>query len=208
VPSCRVEVVLGALGTDVAFVLFTVLADRVGAARASVTTFLIPVVALVLGAGLAGETVTSLSLLSIVLTLLGAYLATGTRRRLISPGTWSMTSTRARSRRCCPILGVERHYNRCSGRRSSPCRDGPVVGRAAGVRLVDRSPPRIPRRPGWRGRRQAAGNRGMSVFALGGNAGFAFGPLIHLGTSTSGSPADAVLGPGSTGRGPPLPAPQ
>src|SRR5690606_3754780 len=74
-------VALGALGTGVAFALFTMLVGRVGAPRASITTYLIPVVALVLGAGLAGESVAPLSLVGIVLVLLGAYLASGRRRR-------------------------------------------------------------------------------------------------------------------------------
>ncbi len=74
-------VALGALGTGLAFVLFTTLVGRVGAPRASVTTYLIPVVALVLGAGLARESVAPLSVVGIVLILLGAYLASGTGRR-------------------------------------------------------------------------------------------------------------------------------
>lgn len=74
-------VALGALGTGLAYVLFAVLAGRVGGSRASVTTYLIPVVAVALGAGLADERVAPLSLLGIVLALLGAYLATGTPRR-------------------------------------------------------------------------------------------------------------------------------
>lgn len=74
-------VALGALGTGLAYVLFSNLAGRVGAARASVTTYLIPVVALALGAGLAGERVALLSLPGIALALLGAYLATGRPRR-------------------------------------------------------------------------------------------------------------------------------
>lgn len=74
-------VALGALGTGVAFVMFTDVAGRVGAARASVTTYLIPVVALGLGAGLAGERVAPLSVVGIALALVGAYVATGRRRR-------------------------------------------------------------------------------------------------------------------------------
>lgn len=74
-------VALGTLGTGVAFVLFAVLVGRVGAPRASITTYLIPVVALALGAGLAGEVVAPLSLVGIVLILLGAYLASGPGRR-------------------------------------------------------------------------------------------------------------------------------
>lgn len=74
-------VALGALGTGLAFVLFTRLVGSVGAPRASITTYLIPVVALVLGAGLAGESVAPLSLVGIALILLGAYVASGRRGR-------------------------------------------------------------------------------------------------------------------------------
>lgn len=74
-------VALGALGTGLAYVLFTVLAGRVGGTRASVTTYLIPVVALLLGVALAGESVAPLSLGGIGLVLAGASLASGARRR-------------------------------------------------------------------------------------------------------------------------------
>lgn len=70
-------VALGALGTGLAFYCFTTLAGRVGASRASVATYLIPVVALGLGAGLLGERVAPLSLVGIALALLGAWVAAG-----------------------------------------------------------------------------------------------------------------------------------
>lgn len=71
---------LGALGTGVAFALFAVLVGRVGAPRASVATYLVPAIALGLGAGLAGESVAPLSVLGIVLVLVGAFVATSSRR--------------------------------------------------------------------------------------------------------------------------------
>lgn len=73
-------VALGALGTGLGFVLFAILVGRVGAPRAAVNNYLVPVVALSLGAGLAGESVAPLSLLGIILVLVGAYLATSSRR--------------------------------------------------------------------------------------------------------------------------------
>lgn len=69
-------VAMGALGTGVAFALFAVLVGRVGAPRASVTTYLVPAIALGLGAGFAGERVAPISVLGIVLVLVGAYVAT------------------------------------------------------------------------------------------------------------------------------------
>lgn len=73
-------VAMGSLGTGLAFAMFAVLVGRVGAPRASITTYLVPAVALGLGAGLAGETVAPLSLVGIVLVLVGAWVATSGRR--------------------------------------------------------------------------------------------------------------------------------
>jgi drug/metabolite transporter (DMT)-like permease len=65
---------LGALGTAVANVAMTVAAGRLGVARASATTFLIPVVALILGVVVRDESVATLSLIGIVPCLAGAWL--------------------------------------------------------------------------------------------------------------------------------------
>lgn len=65
---------LGAFGTGLAFLAFTTLAGRVGAARGSVTIYFVPVVAIVLGVVVRGEPVYALSLLGAALVMLGAYL--------------------------------------------------------------------------------------------------------------------------------------
>lgn len=65
---------LGALGTAVAYVLVTVAAGRLGAARASATTFLIPAVALVLGVLVRNEHVALVSVVGGAVCLLGAWL--------------------------------------------------------------------------------------------------------------------------------------
>lgn len=78
--SALAMVALGALGTGLAFVLFTGLVGRVGAPRAAITNYVMPVIALGLGAGLAGESIAALSLAGVVLVLLGAYVATSARR--------------------------------------------------------------------------------------------------------------------------------
>ncbi|HVP61268.1 MAG TPA: DMT family transporter [Myxococcaceae bacterium] len=65
---------LGALGTGVAYVLLAVAAGRVGATRASATTFLIPGVALVLGWLIRGEHVAGLSIVGGVVCVAGAWL--------------------------------------------------------------------------------------------------------------------------------------
>ena len=66
---------LGALGTGLAFVLMGRLVARVGSARASFATYLIPVVALLLGAVFLDETVRALSVAGIALVIAGALLA-------------------------------------------------------------------------------------------------------------------------------------
>jgi drug/metabolite transporter (DMT)-like permease len=65
---------LGALGTGVAYVLTALAAGKFGATRASATTFLIPVVALILGMTLRGERVAALSVAGAGVCLLGAWL--------------------------------------------------------------------------------------------------------------------------------------
>jgi drug/metabolite transporter (DMT)-like permease len=65
---------LGALGTGVAYVLLATAAGRLGAARASATTFLIPPVALVLGVLLRNESVAGLSVLGGAVCVAGAWL--------------------------------------------------------------------------------------------------------------------------------------
>jgi drug/metabolite transporter (DMT)-like permease len=65
---------LGALGTCVANVVMTVAAGRLGATKASATTFLIPVVALILGMLVRNEQVALVSIAGGGICLLGAWL--------------------------------------------------------------------------------------------------------------------------------------
>jgi drug/metabolite transporter (DMT)-like permease len=65
---------LGALGTGVAYVLAGTLAGRVGATRASVTTYLIPVVSLFLGVVVRDESVALLAVAGSAIVLSGAWL--------------------------------------------------------------------------------------------------------------------------------------
>ena len=67
-------IALGALGTGVAYVLMATAAGRFGAARASGTTFLIPVVALALGVVLRNERVQTISVIGCLICLTGAWL--------------------------------------------------------------------------------------------------------------------------------------
>jgi len=66
--------VLGAVCTGLAFAAFATLVGRVGATRGSVTVYLVPVVAIVLGVAVNGEPVQPVSLAGIALVLAGAYL--------------------------------------------------------------------------------------------------------------------------------------
>lgn len=65
---------LGALGTGVAYVAMATAAGRFGAARASATTFLIPVVALALGVVLRNERVEWISVVGCLVCLTGAWM--------------------------------------------------------------------------------------------------------------------------------------
>jgi drug/metabolite transporter (DMT)-like permease len=67
-------IALGALGTALANVVMAVAAGRLGATRASGTTFLIPVVALALGVLVRDERVAPLAVAGGAVCLLGAWL--------------------------------------------------------------------------------------------------------------------------------------
>jgi drug/metabolite transporter (DMT)-like permease len=67
-------VALGALGTAIAFVLTATAAGRMGATRASATTFLMPVVALILGVVIRHERVAALSVGGAAICLAGAWI--------------------------------------------------------------------------------------------------------------------------------------
>jgi drug/metabolite transporter (DMT)-like permease len=66
---------LGVFGTGVAQLAMSTLAGRVGATRASIAIYFLPVVAIVLGVLLHGEHVAPVSLLGTALVLGGAFLA-------------------------------------------------------------------------------------------------------------------------------------
>jgi drug/metabolite transporter (DMT)-like permease len=89
---------LGALGTGLAYVLTVMAAGRVGATKASATTFLIPPVALVLGVLVRGESVATLAVAGGVVCLGGAWLMR--RAQLehaggpLRPTTWSPRAVR------------------------------------------------------------------------------------------------------------------
>jgi drug/metabolite transporter (DMT)-like permease len=71
---------LGVGGTGIAYALTTTLAGRVGSTRTSVTTYIMPVVALFLGAVIRNEAVAALSLVGCAVALVGAFLTNRTRK--------------------------------------------------------------------------------------------------------------------------------
>lgn len=73
-------VAIGAVGTGAAFVIMGTLVGRVGATRASLITYVIPVVALALGVVFKDDRVTAASLLGIALVIAGALLASRAQR--------------------------------------------------------------------------------------------------------------------------------
>jgi drug/metabolite transporter (DMT)-like permease len=73
--SLLAVLVLGAVGTGVAFVVMGALAGRVGSTRSSFITYLIPVIALALGVVFRDDRVTVLALVGVALVIAGALLA-------------------------------------------------------------------------------------------------------------------------------------
>lgn len=86
---------LGVFCTAMAFVVYTVLIREAGTSRATVITYINPVVALVLGVTLLGERPGPGALVGLVLILLGSWLSTG--------GTWPPRVRRPRRQE--PRLG-------------------------------------------------------------------------------------------------------
>jgi drug/metabolite transporter (DMT)-like permease len=66
---------LGVLGTGVAFVLMAVLTGRVGGPRASIAIYFLPLVAIVLGVVVLGESVAAVALAGVAVVIAGAWIA-------------------------------------------------------------------------------------------------------------------------------------
>lgn len=71
---------LGILGTGVAFVLMAMAVGRIGGTRASMVSYFLPIVALVLGVVIRGEQVSTVAIIGVVTILSGAYLVALGRR--------------------------------------------------------------------------------------------------------------------------------
>lgn len=68
-------VILGVLGTGIARALSATLAGRVGGPRMSTTTYLVPVVAIILGVVFLNEVVSPIAIAGVAVVLSGAYVA-------------------------------------------------------------------------------------------------------------------------------------
>lgn len=68
-------IILGVVGTGIARSMAATLAGRVGAPRMSTTTYLIPVVAIILGVTFRDESVSLIAIFGVAIVLLGAYVA-------------------------------------------------------------------------------------------------------------------------------------
>ena len=73
--SALAMIPLGALSTGLAFVLMATLVGRAGGPRGSISIYFVPVVAIVLGVAVLGETVVQLALGGTALVVLGAWIA-------------------------------------------------------------------------------------------------------------------------------------
>lgn len=71
---------IGAVGTGIAFVIMATLVGSVGSTRASMATYLIPVVAMVLGVTVRDEQVGPVAVVGVVLVVVGAYFASRAER--------------------------------------------------------------------------------------------------------------------------------
>ncbi|REK25144.1 MAG: EamA family transporter, partial [Actinobacteria bacterium] len=74
-PSLLATMAVGILGTGLAFVLMSSLIGSVGPTRATFITYVIPVVALVLGVVFRNEVVSPIAVVGIGLVISGALLA-------------------------------------------------------------------------------------------------------------------------------------
>ncbi len=73
--SALVMIPLGMLGTGAAFALMATLTARVGGPRASVAIYFLPIVAIVLGVLVLGETVAPIAIAGVMLVMIGAWIA-------------------------------------------------------------------------------------------------------------------------------------
>jgi len=80
-PSALAMVPLGVLGTGAAFVLMGTLVGKVGGPRGSVAIYFVPIVAIVLGVIVRGDTIEPTAIAGAALVLLGAWITSRKEKR-------------------------------------------------------------------------------------------------------------------------------
>ena len=112
-------IVLGIACTAVALVVFFVLLTEAGPSRASVITYINPVVAVALGVAFLNESLGAGSLLGLALILSGSYVSTlGSSRA--REGVRPRRAPRGAPRRAAQLLVLDRRLSCCSERRRWP----------------------------------------------------------------------------------------
>ena len=76
--------ILGIFGTGIARTFFAILASRAGAPRASLVSYFVPVVAVVLGVVFRDETVTAIELAGLALILSSAWFVSRAQRESVA----------------------------------------------------------------------------------------------------------------------------
>jgi drug/metabolite transporter (DMT)-like permease len=94
-------IVLGVLCTAAAFVILMVLVSEVGAGRASIITYINPVVAVALGVVVLGESPGAGAIAGLLLILAGSWLSTDGR---LPPGLTALVARRRGRREAAAIL--------------------------------------------------------------------------------------------------------
>ena len=117
-------VALGLLPTALAFLLWFSLIAEVGPSRASVITYINPVVAVILGVAILGESLTASAVAGLLLILAGSWLSTGGR---MPPGLLAVLA-RVRGRPAGPATLTDRRGRAARAARSPGSRPGPRRG--------------------------------------------------------------------------------
>jgi drug/metabolite transporter (DMT)-like permease len=116
---------LGIVNTGLAYWLFYLLIDEASAATASVITYVMPVVALILGVALLGEKLTIGTIAGLILIAAGAWLATGRQRPGRSAASPAAREDASRARAALPEGGRQCRKDQPGGQQEG--------GRVAGV---------------------------------------------------------------------------
>ena len=111
---------LGVTSGAIALIAMSTLASRVGAPRANVAIYFIPIVAIVLGVVVRDETVEAIALGGIVLVLIGAFVTSRADARRNTPHPAASQPEPIALPRTRPGIHLRLHRNRCRKIRPQP----------------------------------------------------------------------------------------